>query len=300
MSAAAHIASIAGFYKQLSTHHDAENRAIWCYMDARPRACFSPDLLEELIRLQRAISSANENGSTSPSGLPIRYVILASRSPGIFNLGGDLSLFVDFIRTRNREGLRQYAMNCVHVSYQNATSYDSAATTISLVQGDALGGGFEAALSSRVIIAQRGTRFGLPEVLFNLFPGMGAYSFLARRLDPARAERLILSGRTYIAEELWEMGIVDVLTEPGRGEEAVSEYIKQHGRRANAHEALGRVRQRYNPISYEELADITDIWVDAALNLRPRDLRMMERLVRSQDRRQGDMEEDILVDRLGG
>ena len=38
-------------------------------------------------------------------------------------------------------------------------------------------------MTNDVIIAERGSRMGLPEVLFNLFPGMGAYSLLCRRLD---------------------------------------------------------------------------------------------------------------------
>jgi DSF synthase len=45
--------------------------------------------------------------------------------------------------------------------------------TASLVQGRALGSGFECALASDVIVAETGARMGFPEVLFNLFPGMG-------------------------------------------------------------------------------------------------------------------------------
>ncbi len=86
-----------------------------------------------------------------------------------------------------------------------------------MVHGDALGGGFETVLSCDVVIAERGAKFGLPEVLFNLFPGMGAYSLLCRRLDGARAQKLMLSGRIYTAEELEEMGLVDLVVEPGEG-----------------------------------------------------------------------------------
>ena len=50
------------------------------------------------------------------------------------------------------------------------------------MQGECLGGGFEAALSSDVIVAEKSARFGFPEILFNLFPGMGAYSFLERKI----------------------------------------------------------------------------------------------------------------------
>ena len=56
------------------------------------------------------------------------------------------------------------------------SSFNLPFTTISLVQGDALGGGFEAALCGDIIIAEKQARFGFPEVLFNLFPGMGAYN----------------------------------------------------------------------------------------------------------------------------
>ena len=47
---------------------------------------------------------------------------------------------------------------------------------------------------------------GLPEILFNLFPGMGAYSLLARRTSPRVAEELILSGKLLPAAKLHEMG----------------------------------------------------------------------------------------------
>ena len=61
--------------------------------------------------------------------------------------------------------------------------------TIALVQGDALGGGMELALSCHTIVAEEGVGMGLPEVLFGLFPGMGAYSFLCKRVSPQLAER---------------------------------------------------------------------------------------------------------------
>ena len=50
--------------------------------------------------------------------------------------------------------------------------------TIGLAQGDALGGGFESLLSFNVIIAERDARFGFPENIFGLFPGMVQMSCL--------------------------------------------------------------------------------------------------------------------------
>jgi DSF synthase len=157
--------------------------------------------------------------------------------------------------------------------------------TIALVQGDALGGGFECALSFDVLVAERSAKMGLPEVLFNLFPGMGAYSFLSRKIGTAAAEKLIMSGTVYTAEELHRLGVVDILADDGQGENAVRDYIARNRRKHNAHKAIYRSRRRINPLTYEELRDIVDIWLDAAMQLEEQDLRKMTRLVEAQGRR---------------
>jgi DSF synthase len=153
------------------------------------------------------------------------------------------------------------------------------------VQGDALGGGFECALSFDVLVAEKSAKMGLPEVLFNLFPGMGAYSFLSRKIGMAAAEKLIMSGTVYTAEELHSLGVVDVLAEDGQGENAVRDYIARNRRKHNAHRAIYRSKRRIDPVKHEELRDIVEIWLDAAMNLGEQDLRKMMRLVAAQERR---------------
>ncbi len=62
--------------------------------------------------------------------------------PGVFNLGGDLALFVLLIKSREREALAHYAKLCIDNVYARVQNYHCPwLTTISLVQGDALGGG---------------------------------------------------------------------------------------------------------------------------------------------------------------
>ena len=124
---------------------------------------------------------------------------------------------------------------------------------------------------------------GLPEVLFNLFPGMGALSFLSRKIGLPEAERLVRSGKTYTGEELYKMGIVDVLAEDGQGEFAMHSWIKKNHKGLNSNQAITRAAQRVNPLKYEELYDITLTWVDAALNLDERNLKVMERLIKAQN-----------------
>ncbi|MGD1984221.1 MAG: crotonase/enoyl-CoA hydratase family protein, partial [Chromatiaceae bacterium] len=194
-------------------------------------------------------------------------------------------LFRELIKRQDRDMLEAYARACIDASFKVSTGYGQPVTTISLVQGTALGGGMEGALAANVVVAERGIQMGLPEVLFNLFPGMGAFSFLSRRLGANEAERVILSGKTWKADELHELGLIDILAEPGQGDAAVREFIAARQRRSpNATIAMQQVRKAVNPVSYKELEDIAMIWVDAALRLNQRDLKIMERLARSQDR----------------
>jgi DSF synthase len=269
-------------YKQMNTRFDADCGALWCFMDPKPRTCFNPELLEDLHRFADSIRMMNQGGAHSKKET-VRYSVLASNNPDVFSFGGDLDLFLRLFNEKDREGLRRYARACVDIVYGAWAGFDLPVTTISLVQGDALGGGFEAALCNNVVVAERRARFGLPEILFNLFPGMGALNLLAQRMDLVRAERMILSGRVYSAEELYQMGVVDILAENGGGEKAVYEYISRHSRRWNTHQSLLKVRNRVRPIFHEELVDVAEIWVDTVFNLRAKDLRIMERMLKSQN-----------------
>lgn len=270
----------APIFDNLNVEIEPRHGAYWCRMRPRERPSFTPGLLADLADMQRGLVRMANAGAT-----PIRYYVLASELPGIFNLGGDLTVLAQRVRQRDRDSLVRYARACIDVLYNNAVGFDLPIVTVALVQGDALGGGFEAALSCDIIVAEKGTRFGLPEVLFNLFPGMGAYSFLARRLGAARAEKIILSGKIYTAEELHELDVVQILAEPHMGESAVREFIERSGRRHNAQSGIFRTGRCVTPLSYDELRAVTEIWVDAALALGESDLRRMERLTAAQNRR---------------
>ena len=164
-------------------------------------------------------------------GDPVRHPCVVT--PGVFNFGGDLALFIRCLRENDPETLRRYAKACIDVLYAHAIGFHLPITTISLVQGDALGGGFEAALASDILVAERQAQFGFPEVLFNLFPGMGAYNLLPRRIGMQRTERMLLNGKLHRAEELHAEGVVDILAEDGRGENAVYEHIVRKAGRRN-------------------------------------------------------------------
>jgi DSF synthase len=277
------IAVLERNFSEIGVHLDADERTFWCHLRPSGRPCVSPEVLRELSMMQSDV--AQWLSQTTETARPFDYFVVASEIPGVFNLGGDLRLFADSVRHGHRLLLQQYAYRCVEIVHNNLTCYNQPLVTIALVQGDALGGGFETALSCNLIAAERGTKFGLPEVLFNLFPGMGAYSLIARRIGAVQAERMILSGRIYTAEELHELGLVDILLTPGHGVRELQDYIRQQSRRHNALQAVHKARNLVAPITLRELQEVTDVWVDAAMKLGPADLRKMERLAAAQDRR---------------
>ncbi len=187
------------------------------------------------------------------------------------------------IANKERSKLQNYAHLCIENLW---TFYNlQTITSISLVRGQALGGGFEAALSAHVLIAEKGGVAGFPEVMFNLFPGMGAISFLSRRIGLSAAEKMVRSGKIYTTEELFDMGIVDVLAEEGQGEQTLRDWVKKTHKSLNSFQTIQKAKQRVNPLTKQELLDITEIWVDAALRLTDRNLNIMERLVLAQDRK---------------
>ena len=267
---------------EIEVSYDPARRILWQFMAPREQPSFTPQLIAGMTSLLDIVDAACKANPQEP---PVAHMVLGSRTRGIFNLGGDLNLFLDAIAAGDRARLRAYAHNCVKGQHRFATNLGRSLCTIALVQGDALGGGFEVALAQQVIVAERQARFGLPEVLFNLFPGMGAYSFLSRRIHAAEAERMIISGRVYSAEEMHEMGVVDILVESGQGVEAVQDFIVDYKRTRRTRQAAFRARTIVSPIRLDELLQIADLWVETALALERNDLRKMKHLAKAQSRR---------------
>jgi DSF synthase len=272
-------------FTQFDLEYDGDSQVLWARMRGSPLPNFNPTLLAEAREIQRAIEVSGGRVRVDGTERSFRYVVLGSSVPGVFSLGGDLGLFMRLIRAKDRAALDRYGRECVDVCYHNVAHYNIPVTTISLVQGEALGGGMESALSSEVVIAERSAKFGLPEVLFGLFPGMGAYNLIGRRLGRKVAEEMIVSGATWTGEELYAKGLVDVLADDGKGEAALDDFVRQHARKANTHRALQRIRDTHDPVRYEDLISIVNVWCDAALELTETQLKLMERLVRAQAKR---------------
>lgn len=264
---------------ELDVLYRDDDATLWTFMRPSGRPSFTPSMLHDFEAWQRLIGE-----NFGPGQVPLRYLVLGSRAPGVFCFGGDLSLFERLIRSRDRDGLARYGYRCVDILHRNMHALDLPILTIGLVQGAALGGGFEALLSFDYVVAERDATFGLPEILFGLFPGMGAHAILSRKLGSAMADRLIVSNQTYTAEEMYELGLVHQLAENGEGLAACEDFIRKCERR---HPGLVNARKAMklaSPIGLSELKRIVDLWADAALQLTDSDLKVMNRLTRAQER----------------
>jgi DSF synthase len=271
-------------YKQLELEYDVELKTLFSWMKPEPRPCFTKTLLEEVQHLERLLESNQGYLNHQGHAERVAYLVAGSRATNAFNLGGDLGMFIEAIMRKDRELLRYYGHLCVENIDRRLRGIGACIPTIALVQGKCFGGGFECALTSEIIVAERCASFSFPEIMFNLIPGMGGLLLLKRRVGLRKAEEIIMSGRVFGAKEMYDLGVVDIIAEDGFGLEAVRKHIQQRERKPVAYRTLFQAKQVSEPITKEQLGSIVDLWLDAAMQLDSRDLRMMARLLRSQDR----------------
>jgi DSF synthase len=269
-------------YKHVRLEWGSDLRVLRARLAVRPIQCYSLALLGELRRIRDDIAA-------NP-GL-IRHFVMSSDVPGVFNFGGDLALFVLLARAGDAESLQLYGRQCVELVWWMETTAELGIHTVALIQGDTLGGGLESVLPCHKIVAERGAQMGFPEVLFNLFPGMGAWDFTIRKAGLAVANEMVLSGRLFGAEELHTRKLVDVVVEPGQGEAALDGLLRETDTRHRGTLAALRARRMAAPVQHESLLRVVEHWAQSALQLTDRDLRLMERLARAQARKVGGADE---------
>ena len=133
----------------------------------------------------------------------LRVGILTGAGKG-FSSGMDLKAFV--------AGERPYVEDR---GFAGITQRSSAKPLIAAIEGFAVAGGFEVALSCDLIVAARGARLGIPEVKRSLVAAAGALFRLPRRIPYHLAMELALTGDPIDAERAHELGLVNRLAEPG-------------------------------------------------------------------------------------
>jgi enoyl-CoA hydratase/carnithine racemase len=136
----------------------------------------------------------------------VRAVVLTGAGKG-FCAGGDL---------KERNGMSSQDWRLQHELFERGAMalMDCPVPVIAAVNGAAFGGGLETALSCDFIYASTSARFALSEARLGIMPGAGGTQNLPRAVGPRRAKELIMTARTFSAEEAFEWGMVNELCEP--------------------------------------------------------------------------------------
>ncbi|MFO1272542.1 MAG: crotonase/enoyl-CoA hydratase family protein [Rubrivivax sp.] len=269
-------------YKTIRLEWSSDLRLLRVRTCVKPIQCYSLAAMSELQQMLDDIAA-------SP-GL-VRHFVMTSDVPKVFNFGGDLALFVLLVRAGDVESLKLYGRMCVDLVWWMENAAGRGIHTTVLVQGDTLGGGLESVLPFHKVIFERSAQAGFPEVLFNLFPGMGAWDFTIRKAGFAVANEMILSGRLYSADELASRRLVDVVVDDGAGEAAIERVVREVDPRLRGTLAALHAQRLASPVKLETLQAIVDHWAETAMQLTDRDLRLMERLARAQARKAGGADE---------
>lgn len=239
---------------------------------------FTPALVQEFRALLDGLH--DRRGAAVAPG----YLVVQSADPAYFSMGGDLRFFRECIQRRDAAALRDYSMRCLDLLTSWQGRPDDATTSIALVQGRALGGGFELALGMDYLIAEEHSSFGFPEIMFGLFPCTGAMGLLAPRIGARNAERMMTNKKVYTAAELYDMGLVDELCASGEGELAVERFVANHASRLKARVKVQQSRYRHSRLDRVEGVRIVEDWVETAMRLTAEELRTMEMLILMQAR----------------
>ena len=92
--------------------------------------------------------------------------------------------------------------------------HESGKPTIAMVNGYALGGGFELALACDFIVASTTAKFGFPEISLNTMPGWGGTQLAVKKMGLTHAKEMVLTGRHYSVEECRHFGFIARVAEP--------------------------------------------------------------------------------------
>ncbi len=205
----------AGPYRHFKLSRDADGIA-WLLFDREGTSAntLSADVMGEFDQVLATLETER------PAGLVIRS---AKRSG--FIAGADVNEF----RGASDPAVVETAIGRAHAVIDRLEALR--VPTVAVIHGFCLGGGLEVALACRSRIAIDNARFGFPEVMLGLHPGLGGTARFTRLVNPMQAMMLMLTGRTIDARRAKALGLVDAVTQErhvaGAVRDAVFGRLKQ-------------------------------------------------------------------------
>jgi len=153
---------------------------------------------------------------------PQTKTIILEAAGKAFIAGADIKFFIDCIKEDRISD--NYDFTAFGQEVLNRID-DSKKLVIAKMEGLALGGGFEVAMSADVIVATPKAVMGFPETGIGIYPGLGGTQRTSRFIGKELAKYLIFTGRIINAQEAQRIGLVDYLFEPNEIDEKILEMI---------------------------------------------------------------------------
>jgi 3-hydroxyacyl-CoA dehydrogenase/enoyl-CoA hydratase/3-hydroxybutyryl-CoA epimerase len=199
----------AGPYRQFKLTRDADGIA-WLLFDREGASAntLSSDVMEEFDKI------LGELESQRPAGLVIR----SAKKSG-FIAGADVNEF----RGATDPQVVETTIGRAHAVIDRLEALR--VPSVAVIHGFCLGGGLEVALACQVRIAIDGARFGFPEVMLGLHPGLGGTARFTRLVNPIQAMTLMLTGRTIDARRAKALGLVDAIAQERHVKNAVKDAV---------------------------------------------------------------------------
>ena len=206
----------AGPYKNFKLTRDADGVA-WLLFDREGASAntLSADLIEELDKVLAELESQR------PTGLVIR----SAKKSG-FIAGADVNAF----RGASDPGAVETEIGRAHAVIDRLE--ELRIPTVAVIHGFCLGGGLEVALACQMRIAIEDARFGFPEVMLGLHPGLGGTARFTQLVNPMQAMPLMLTGKTIDARKAKSLGLVDAVTQERHVRNAVKDAVSGRLKRA--------------------------------------------------------------------
>ena len=175
----------------------------------RPEAlnAFSKEVVEEILQALEDIRR-DEN---------VRVVILTGAGEKAFSAGADIKAMIGINPLKARELSLMGEKLCV--SFENLEK-----PVIAALNGYALGGGMEVAMSCDIRIASENVRMGQTEINIGLIPGWGGTQRLTRLVGRGKAKELVFTGRMIDARTAEQLGIVNMIVPADKFRETVRQF----------------------------------------------------------------------------
>ncbi len=259
--------------KNVNIELDKTNKILWLEIGSDQELHYSYETICNIYDSLDSIKKVIESEK-------LTHVFIKSSNKKVWNMGGDLKMFLNCIRNNDIHQLRDYAYKCVKTVHDINNGFRTNATVVSIIQGNAFGGGFECALSTHYIVAEEHVKFSFPESLFGTFPGMGAYSFLTRKVGFFKAHEMINSSKKWDAKELYHLKLISYIT---KTQDGISEALDLKSK--NLFTPKNQFEKVCSNLNVMELITIVDIWIDQVMSLDTNKIEFMKKLIDAQKKR---------------